>query len=198
MYVIAGLGNPGRKYENTRHNAGWMCVDHIALHYGISFHEGKFNAWEGKGVIGGVPVLLVKPLTFMNRSGDAIAPIVEYYRLDPAEDLLVISDEVALSAGELRIRKKGSAGGHNGLKNIIARLGTQDFARMRLGVGPLPEEASMIDFVLNPLVGEPRVRFQETLPRAEEAAIMAAQGRIDEAMNLFNRKAQIEQSEANQ
>lgn len=188
MYMIAGLGNPGRKYENTRHNAGWMCVDRMAERAGITWKDGKFNAWEGKGVIGGVPVLLVKPLTFMNLSGDAIAPLVNYYRLNPETDLLVISDEIALPAGELRLRRKGSAGGHNGLKNIIARLGTSDFARLRLGVGPLPEEIPMVDFVLGRLAGEDKVRFDDALSKAEEAALMTATGRIEEAMNLFNRK----------
>ena len=134
MFIIAGLGNPKKEYENTRHNVGFEVIDALADHYGIRVIDRKHRALVGKGVIEGQKVLLAKPLTYMNLSGESLREIIDYYKEDPETQLLVICDDISLDVGQLRIRKKGSAGGHNGLKNIIANLGTQDFMRLRVGV----------------------------------------------------------------
>ena len=139
MYVIAGLGNPKREYENTRHNVGFDVIDAIASKYGIRVIERKHKALVGRGYIDGMKVVLAKPQTFMNLSGESIREIIDYYKVDPQSELVVVCDDISLELGQLRIRKKGSAGGHNGLKNIIAQLGTDGFARIKMGVGNKPE-----------------------------------------------------------
>ena len=134
MYVIAGLGNPDKKYQNTRHNIGFDVIDALAEKYNISMNEKKHKAICGKGMIAGEKVLLMKPQTYMNLSGESIAEVMAFYKLDPAEDLIVIFDDISLSPGNIRIRAKGSAGGHNGIKSIIAETGSSDFARIKVGV----------------------------------------------------------------
>ena len=148
MYIIAGLGNPGKKYEGTRHNIGWQVVDELADKHGIRIMESRFRGLVGKGAIGGEKVLLLKPLTYMNLSGESIAEAVRFYKLDAATQLIVISDDISLDVGQLRMRKKGSAGGHNGLKNIIAHLGSEEFMRIKIGVGDKPAGADLVDYVL--------------------------------------------------
>ena len=148
MFVIAGLGNPDKKYENTRHNIGFDVIDALADKYGIRVKDRKHNALCGTGVIEGRKVLLVKPLTFMNLSGESIGEIIRFYKLDPEEDMLVVFDDISLAPGNIRIRKKGSAGGHNGIKNIIAHLGTQNFMRIKVGVGEKPKGWDLADYVL--------------------------------------------------
>ena len=138
-YIIAGLGNPGRKYDGSRHNAGFDVIDELVDRFRISGPIRFGRSMIGKGVIGGKKVILVKPLTYMNLSGEAVREIVSYYKIDPADHLIVISDDIDLPVGHLRIRKKGSAGGHNGLKNIILHLGDDEFTRIRIGVGGKPE-----------------------------------------------------------
>ena len=135
MYIIAGLGNPKREYDNTRHNIGFALIDALADQYNISVMDMKHKALTGKGMINGQKVILVKPLTFMNLSGESIRPIVDYYKIDVSTELIVISDDISLPPGQIRVRKKGSAGGHNGLKNIIQHLGSEEFQRIRIGVG---------------------------------------------------------------
>ena len=135
MYLIAGLGNPTREYENTRHNIGFMCVDTIAREHEIRICENKHKALIGKGYINGNKVLLVKPLTYMNNSGEAIREIADYYKLDYEEEVIVIYDDISLEVGQIRVRPKGSAGGHNGIKNIIAHLGTQDASESEADAG---------------------------------------------------------------
>lgn len=131
MFIIVGLGNPGKEYEGTRHNAGFDVIDRLADQYHISVEERKHRAFCGKGVIGGQKVVLVKPQTYMNLSGESVRSIVDYYKIDEESELLVIFDDISLDVGQIRIRKKGSAGGHNGIKNIIAQLGTTEFQRIK-------------------------------------------------------------------
>lgn len=188
MYVIAGLGNPGAKYENTRHNIGFMAVDEIAAKNHISVQEKKHKALLGKGMLGSEKVLLVKPQTFMNLSGESIREIIDYYKIEEKTELIVISDDISLAPGALRIRKKGSAGGHNGLKNIILHLGHDEFQRIRLGVGEKPAGYDLADYVLGHFNKEEAPLMKEGLEKAVAAAEMMLAGETDRAMNEFNRK----------
>ncbi len=188
MYVIAGLGNPGAKYENTRHNIGFMVIDAIAEKNHISVKEKKHKALIGKGMLGGGKVLLVKPQTFMNLSGESVREIIDYYKIEEKTELIVISDDVSLAPGALRIRKKGSAGGHNGLKNIIQHLGHDEFQRVRLGVGEKPSGFDLADYVLGHFDEDDKVLIAESVELAAEAVeVMIAEG-ADRAMNQFNKK----------
>lgn len=135
MFLIAGLGNPDKKYEKTRHNIGFDTVDALAEKYNISITEKKHKALCGSGVIEGVKVILAKPQTYMNLSGESIAEIVNFYKLDPESEMLIIFDDISLAPGNIRVRKKGSAGGHNGIKSIISSVGTSNFMRIKVGVG---------------------------------------------------------------
>ena len=188
MYVIAGLGNPGAKYENTRHNIGFMAVDAIAAKNHISVQEKKHKALLGKGMLGSEKVLLVKPQTFMNLSGESIREIIDYYKIEEKTELIVISDDISLATGALRIRKKGSAGGHNGLKNIILHLGHDEFQRIRLGVGEKPAGYDLADYVLGHFSKEERPLMKEGLLKAVKAALMMLDDETDRAMNEYNRK----------
>ncbi len=188
MYVIAGLGNPEKKYFGTRHNVGFAVVDALADKYGIEFTETKFKAAYGKGRIGADRVILVKPLTYMNLSGEAIRPICDYFKIDSKEELIVISDDVELDAGNIRVRPKGSAGGHNGLKNIIAQLGHSEFNRVRVGVGKKPKEWDMVDWVLGHFEGEDAVNIKEGIDRAILAVEEIMTAGVDSAMNKYNTK----------
>lgn len=190
MYVIAGLGNPGDKYEKTRHNVGFDVIDLLAEKNNIAVTEHKYKALIGKGRIGGCPVILVKPQTFMNLSGESIGEILRFYKLDPTEDLIVISDDVTLDPGTLRIRKKGSAGGHNGLKNIIAHCGTQEFTRVRVGVGKLPPQGDMIAHVLGRPVSEDRKMIELSYERAVQAVDCILQEDVEMAMSRYNGKVE--------
>ena len=148
MYLIVGLGNPTAKYEKTRHNAGFDVIDAIADKYGIELNLRKGKAFCGTGYIEGQKVMLAKPQTYMNLSGDSVSALVNFYKLDPMEDLIVVFDDISLAPGNLRIRKKGSAGGHNGIKDIIAKTGTDQFARVKVGVGEKPAGWDLADHVL--------------------------------------------------
>ena len=187
MFIIAGLGNPGKRYENTRHNVGFDAIDELVDRYRIPGSGVSHKAMVGKGIMEGQKVLLVKPLTYMNLSGEAIRGLVDYYKIDPETELLVIYDDISLEPGNIRIRKKGSAGGHNGIKSIIAQLGTQNFQRIRIGVGEKPKNWDLADYVLGTFGKEDRPLVEEALGNAAEAAAMIIQGKIDEAMNRFNR-----------
>ena len=147
MFIIVGLGNPGKEYEGTRHNAGFDVIDRLADQYHISVEERKHRAFCGKGVIGGQKVVLVKPQTYMNLSGESVRSIVDYYKIDEESELLIIFDDISLDVGQIRIRKKGSAGGHNGIKNIIAQLGTTEFQRIKVGVGEKPKHYDLAEYV---------------------------------------------------
>jgi PTH1 family peptidyl-tRNA hydrolase len=169
--IIVGLGNPEPKYFNTRHNAGWRLVDALAQAWGIAIDPAreKSKALFGEGQVGGQSVLLVKPTTYMNLSGEAVAAWVRYRSLDPSRDLLVACDEMQLAPGRLRLRQSGSAGSHNGLASVIACLGTQDFPRLRLGVGAPASAADWAGYVLKSFPPEEWAALQDALPRAEEA-----------------------------
>ena len=188
MFVIAGLGNPKREYDNTRHNIGFDVVDMLAKRHNISITENKHKALVGKGYINGQKVILVKPLTFMNLSGESIREVTDYYKVDAEEELVVISDDISLEPGYLRIRKKGSAGGHNGIKNIIAHLGTEEFARVRIGVGEKPAGWDLADYVLGRFQAEEEPLMREALADAAKACEMFIMDDLSAAMNLFNRK----------
>lgn len=193
MYIIAGLGNPGKEYENTRHNVGFDVIDALAEKYNISVLELKHKAMIGKGYIEGQKVVLVKPLTYMNLSGESIQPIVDYYKCDPQQELIVISDDTSLPPGQLRVRKKGSAGGHNGLKNIIKMLGNENFQRIRMGVGEKPKNYDLADWVLGHFNKEDRETVDEAADKAIRAIGMMMSGDVDGAMNEFNRKVQSQE-----
>ena len=189
MYIIAGLGNPTEQYAGTRHNVGFDVIDALADKYNISVEGRKNRAFIGKGVIEGQKVILVKPQTFMNLSGESIRGLVDYYKIDPETELLVIYDDISLDVGQLRIRKKGSAGGHNGIKNIISHLGTDVFPRIKVGVGEKPKGYDLADYVLGHFSKEDRSIMEEGYENAVEAIKLFLAGEIDAAMNEYNRKA---------
>ncbi|MBQ3558644.1 MAG: aminoacyl-tRNA hydrolase [Agathobacter sp.] len=191
MFVIVGLGNPGKKYDNTRHNAGFISIDALADKYGISISEKKHKALCGSGVIEGNKVLLVKPQTFMNLSGESVRSVMDFYKIDPEEDMLVIYDDISLAPGNIRIRKKGSAGGHNGIKSIIAHAGTQNFMRIKVGVGEKPSGWDLADYVLGHFSEEDNAKLKEIMPDVMQAATLMVQGDVDKAMNDFNAKKQV-------
>lgn len=186
MYVVAGLGNPGRRYEGTRHNMGFETVDILSRKTGIPVGTDKMRALMGTGFVGNEKVILVKPQTYMNLSGTAVAPIVKFYKADPAGQLIVVSDDIDLPAGHLRIRKSGSAGGHNGLKDLIACLGTQDFIRVRIGVGRKPEGWDLADYVLSRFTPAEQRCIDEAEAAAAEAVLMIMKEGVDAAMNRYN------------
>lgn len=188
MYLIAGLGNPDKKYEHTRHNVGFDVIDELAEKYNISISEKKHKALCGKGVIEGEKVLLVKPQTYMNLSGESIAEILNYYKADAEEDFLVVFDDISLAPGNIRIRKKGSAGGHNGIKNIIAMTGTQNFKRIKVGVGEKPKGWDLADYVLGRFSDEDRKKVNDAIEDAIGAVSMILRGETDQAMNCYNAK----------
>lgn len=186
MVIIAGLGNPTKAYENTRHNIGFMAIDALSDKYDIGVMECRHKSLIGKGQINGTKVVLVKPLTYMNLSGEAIRSVVDYYKADAASELIVIYDDVNLDVGQLRIRKKGSAGGHNGIKNIIAHLGQDSFNRIRIGVGEKPRGYDLADYVLGHFSGEEEVLMREAYDRAAKAAVSVLTEGADRTMNEFN------------
>ena len=188
MYIIAGLGNPTLQYEGTRHNVGFDVVDTLADKYNISVDARKSRAFIGKGMIEGQKVILVKPQTYMNLSGESIRGLVDYYKIDVEHELLVIYDDISLDVGQLRIRKKGSAGGHNGIKNIIANLGTQNFPRIKVGVGEKPKKYDLADYVLSHFSKAERELMEEGYQKAVKAVEMLLDGEMEAAMNEYNRK----------
>lgn len=197
MFLIVGLGNPGKQYEHTRHNIGFDVMDAIADKYNISISEKKHKALCGKGVIEGVKVVLAKPQTFMNLSGESVAELLHYYKLAPEEELLVIYDDISLAPGNIRIRKKGSAGGHNGIKNMIAMTGTQEFLRIKVGVGEKPKGWDLADYVLGRFDASDRERVEKAAVNAITAAEMILRQEVDQAMNDFNSKKQEVGANAN-
>ena len=188
MFVIAGLGNPDKKYDKTRHNVGFDVIDKMAEKYNVELTEKKHKAICGSGYIAGQKVLLVKPQTYMNLSGESVRDVIDFYKIDEKEELIVVSDDISLDVGQIRIRKKGSAGGHNGLKNIIQHLGHDEFQRVKMGVGEKPQGRDLADYVLGHFSKEERSIMDESAGRAAEAIeVMITEG-PDKAMNLFNKK----------
>lgn len=189
MYIIAGLGNPKREYENTRHNIGFDVIEELAEQENIGVLEMKHKAVIGKGYMEGQKVILAKPQTFMNLSGESIRELADYYKVDATTNLIVISDDISLAPGQLRIRKKGSAGGHNGLKNIISHLGHDNFIRIRMGVGEKPKGYDLADYVLGHFSKEERVLMDEAVKKACDAIRLILAQDADAAMNRYNSKA---------
>ena len=186
MYLIAGLGNPGREYENTRHNAGFASIDRLAERNHISIDMKKFPALCGTGYIGGQKVLLLKPQTYMNLSGESLRAACDFFKIDPEQELIVIYDDISLAPGQLRIRAKGSAGGHNGIKSIISHLGTQVFLRVKVGVGEKPQGWDLADYVLGHFSKEEQQVMQESFDRAADAAAALLSEEVQQVMNEYN------------
>lgn len=186
MYVIVGLGNPGREYENTRHNIGFDVIGKLAGQEQISVLEKKHKAIIGKGMVEGQKCILARPQTFMNLSGESVRELTEYYKVDTTAELIIISDDVSLEPGRIRIRKKGSAGGHNGLKNIIANLGHDTFIRVKMGVGEKPPGWDLADYVLGRFLPKERELVDEAVERAADAIRMIIAQGPDKAMNYYN------------
>ena len=195
MFIIAGLGNPTLRYEGTRHNVGFEVIDTLADKYNIAVETRKSRALIGKGIIAGQKVILVKPQTYMNLSGESIGALADYYKIDEENELLVIYDDVSLDVGQLRIRRKGSAGGHNGIKNIIAHLGTDVFPRIKVGVGEKPKGYDLADYVLGHFFGEDREIMRESYRKAADAVEMILEGDLSGAMNTYNKKAAPKEAE---
>ena len=187
-WLVAFLGNPGPRYAGTRHNAGFMTADALCKSTNIAINKARFQALTAQTELGGEKVLLMKPQTYMNLSGQAVSQAARFYRI-PSEHILVVLDEVNLPVGKLRIRVKGSAGGHNGLKNIVALLGTEDFPRIRLGVGAPPHpDYDMMDWVLSTFRNQDAEEMEQAARRAAEAVECYIEKGPDRAMNLYNTK----------
>ena len=187
MYLIVGLGNPTREYEHTRHNAGFDAVDMLADRLNISVKEKKHKGLCGKGMLGAEKVILLEPQTYMNLSGESVRAAADFYKIDH-EHIIVMYDDIDLDVGKLRVRAKGSAGGHNGIKNIIAHLGTQEFPRVRIGVGAKPDRMDLADYVLGRFPQVEQSVMEDAFKEAAEAAAAIVEDGIDAAMNRFNRK----------
>lgn len=188
MYIIVGLGNPTKEYQNTRHNIGFDVIDKLADIYNIAVLEKKHKALVGKGIINGQKVILAKPQTYMNLSGESIRELVDYYKIEEETELIVIYDDISLDVGQLRIRKKGSAGGHNGIKSIIKYLGHDVFPRIKMGVGEKPKGYDLADYVLGHFNKEERSIMDESAVTATKAIELMVIDEIGEAMNLYNKK----------
>ena len=186
MYIIVGLGNPGREYQDTRHNIGFCVLEKLASEEKIDILEKRHKAIIGKGIIAGQKCILAKPQTYMNLSGQSVGELVNYYKVDEKAELIVISDDVSLEPGQIRIRKKGSAGGHNGLKNIIAVLGHDTFIRVKMGVGEKPAGWDLADYVLGHFSSADMKIMDEAAGRASKAVRTILSEGADTAMNRFN------------
>ena len=187
MRIIIGLGNPTREYQATRHNIGFDTITRLSDEYNIPLDFKKHKAICGRGYLGGEKVIPAQPQTYMNLSGESVRELVDFYKVTN-EDIIVIYDDVALDVGQLRIRPKGSAGGHNGIKSIIAHLGTQEFPRIRIGVGEKPKNWDLADYVLGRFADEEQPVIREALGRAAQACECIITDGIEEAMNRYNRK----------
>jgi PTH1 family peptidyl-tRNA hydrolase len=186
MKLIVGLGNPGERYADTRHNAGWRVAEILASRAGAGAWREKFDAALAEARCGGEKVVLARPLTFMNLSGRAVRQLMDFWQMDPG-DLLVVSDDLALDVGRIRLRAAGAAGGHNGLQSIIAHMGHDGFARLRVGIGPAPPVEEHADFVLSAFAAHERPIVAEAMERAAAAAECWITRGLAEAMNRFNR-----------
>lgn len=188
MYLIAGLGNPGKQYEKTRHNMGFDVIDELVDRRQIPGGWVKFNAMYGKGVLEGEKVILAKPLSYMNLSGGPVKALADYFKVSYEQELIVIYDDIDLEPGMIRIKKQGSAGGHNGIKDLIRQLGTQKFIRIKVGVGAKPKGWDLADYVLGRFSTEERKLVDNAIERACDAVEMILKDGVDAAMNQYNRK----------
>ncbi len=194
MYIIAGLGNPGREYKYTRHNTGFEVIDKLAYDYNINVNRSKFSAMCGEGIIGGEKVILLKPLTYMNLSGNAVAAAMNFYK--PGLDkLIVCCDDVNLPVGSIRIRKQGSDGGQKGLRNIIEMLGSDGFCRVRVGVGEKPAAMELKNWVLSGFMLEERDDIIKGMTDGADAVCMILRGEVNEAMSKYNKKKKVMENE---
>lgn len=185
-FIVVGLGNPGTQYENTRHNAGFLALDRLAAREGFKLKKLRFKSLTAEVVFGGRKCLFMKPTTFMNKSGEAVGEAMRFYKLPP-ERVIIVYDETAFDVGVVRIRKKGSDGGHNGLKNIILQTGSDAFPRVKIGVGGKPHpEFNLSDWVLSPFKKAEGEALERALDRAGEAIGLMVAGEIEVAMNRFN------------
>lgn len=189
MYIIVGLGNPGREYAHTRHNIGFDTIDVLAKENRIDVDTKKFKALIGKGMIGGQKVILAKPQTYMNLSGESVRELVDFFKIDVKDELIIIYDDISLNPGQIRIRKKGSAGGHNGIKSIISHAGGQEFLRIKVGVGDKPAGYDLADYVLGHFSKEEKDMMEDAKKRAAKAVEQILMTDADTAMNEYNRKA---------
>lgn len=186
MKLVVGLGNPGGKYEATRHNAGFWVVDEVAARLGTACTKAKWKSYVAETRVGGERLLLCKPQTFMNRSGEAVRAVLDYFsELTPA-DVIVAYDDMDFLAGDVRLRLQGSAGGHNGVRSVIAHLGTQEFARVRVGIGRPEAKPEVIDYVLSPVPQADKEAVTKAVERAAEAVVFAVENTFTLAMNRFN------------
>ncbi len=187
MKIIVGLGNPTEKYVGTRHNVGFAVIEELADRFNISLDEKKHKAIFGKGIIEGEKVILVKPQTYMNLSGESVRSLVDYYKVE-VEDIIVIYDDISLDVGQLRIREKGSAGGHNGMKNIISHLGSEAFVRIRVGIGEKPKGYDLADYVLSRFSKKEQELIVDGYYMAANAIKLIIQEDVSAAMNMYNVK----------
>lgn len=192
MFIIVGLGNPTKEYEGTRHNVGFEVIDALAYKYNISVDARKHRAFIGKGIVAGQKVILAKPQTYMNLSGESVRSLMDYYKVDEEQQLIVIYDDVSLDVGQLRIRAKGSAGGHNGIKSIIAHVGHQIFPRIKIGVGEKPKKYDLADYVLGRFTKSEREIMEDGFEKAVAAIEQIIEGDMEGAMNKYNRKKKEE------
>ncbi len=184
MYAIVGLGNPDKKYDKTRHNIGFDVIDELASQMGVQVNTRRHKALCGIGMIGNEKVILVKPQTYMNNSGESVREVMDFYKLDPQQEIIIIADDISLDVGKIRIRAKGSAGGHNGLKSIIAHTGTQNFKRIKVGVGENQED--LVNHVLGKFGSKEREIVDEAVRNAASAAEVMILENIETAMNKYN------------
>ncbi len=185
-WLIVGLGNPGEEYARTRHNIGFDCVKHLAQQHGLDFRTKRAKARIAEGQIAGQRVVLAKPFTFMNLSGQAVSGLRNWYKIDPAEHLIIIYDDLDLPFGKLRLRQRGSAGSHNGMKSIIGQLGTQDFARLRVGIDRPPPQWDQKAYVLGRFSREQQAELPDVLDRAADAIELILREGVTLAMNRIN------------
>lgn len=196
MKLIVGLGNPGSRYAATRHNVGFRVVDAFASKFRIAIDGHEKDAFVGSGRVAGGAVMVAKPLTYMNLSGDSVAKLVRAY-LDTLTDLIVVYDDVDLSVGKLRVRERGSAGTHNGMRSLVSSIGSEDFARLRFGVrGATIADVDLADYVLDAFTADEESAVAEAMPRALDALVLFARGDLRRAMNTFNRDPEPEEAKS--
>ncbi len=186
LFIVVGLGNPGSKFDNTRHNVGFDTVDVLAAKHGIKINKLKHKALSGDGVINGQRVILVKPQTYMNLSGESVREIIEWYKT-PLKNTIIVYDDIDLAVGKIRVRPKGSSGTHNGMRSILYHIQSEDFPRIRIGIGRPPENWDLADFVLSRFTPEDRKLINEGITNAAEAIETIIKSGVDAAMNKFNK-----------
>ena len=185
-YIVVGLGNPDRKYENTRHNCGWLALDYIAEKYSCRVNRIKFKSYSGECVINGKKVLMLKPTTYMNNSGQAVVEAMRFYKVPP-EKVIVIFDDISLDVGRMRSRQKGSDGGQKGMRSIIYLSGSEDFPRIKIGIGAKPNpDWDLADWVLSKFSSDEQKKLRQMFENAADAVGLIVDGKIDRAMNMFN------------